>query len=313
MRESIGQQPHMLFVVRKPAVLICLAVALTGCERSPVVSTRAGPSLEGRIVFVGGAWPHRDLYSIRPDGTDLYQLTNTDSDEDYPSVSPDRSKIAFTSNRDGNYAVFVMAPDGSGLMRVSGDTTADASSPSWSPDGQHLTFNLGGSSNWIVGLDGAGLRSITFVAPLYPDDWESAPAWAPNGNQIAYLRGCCRSDLMMTGPSGLNRWIAWPCPALCHSASWSPDGAWIALAAVRLDSLPFHSIALLPVAGGPVQRITGSRVVDDVSPAWSADGSQLVFARLPGPRLWLVNKDGSNPHLLIDMDGDNPAWYGWPH
>jgi Tol biopolymer transport system component len=90
-----------------------------------------------KILFESGrdhvqtaeGWP-QDIYTMRPNGTDVIRLTDIASGGFGPSWSPDGSRIAFSG-------VYIMNADGSSLEQLPG---AIGSSPSWSPDGEWLTF-----------------------------------------------------------------------------------------------------------------------------------------------------------------------------
>jgi len=69
-------------------------------------------------------------------------LTDGSCIDDFPSWSPDGSTIAFTRNMQGNYDIFTIRPDGSGLQRLTTDPGNDAHS-TWSPDGQWIAFASG--------------------------------------------------------------------------------------------------------------------------------------------------------------------------
>ena len=80
-----------------------------------------------------------DLYTIRPDGSDLAQLTE-DAAGEWASWSPDGTRIAFTSGDDDYHLdVFVMDADGSNRLRVT-DWEGFDQSPAWSPDGAWIAF-----------------------------------------------------------------------------------------------------------------------------------------------------------------------------
>ena len=97
-------------------------------------------------------------------------------------ISPDGTKIAFTSNRDGNPEIYIMNVDGSGLRRLTNHPAIDTT-PTWSPTGTQIAFtsDRGGTpSIYIVGVDGLGLRRITFENSDRAT-WSPAPR-----NEIAY-------------------------------------------------------------------------------------------------------------------------------
>ncbi|HEY2825447.1 MAG TPA: hypothetical protein VGI83_07885, partial [Gemmatimonadales bacterium] len=97
--------------------------------------------------------------------------------------SPDGTRIAYVSTRDGNPEIYVMNADGSGPQRLT-TTPAPEDSPSWTADGRQIVFASGRSGKvqvWIMGADGAGPRQLTAdVAINYQ------PAVSPDGQTIAF-------------------------------------------------------------------------------------------------------------------------------
>ena len=68
------------------------------------------------------------------DGSNQTRLTNNPASDAQPAWSPDGTKIAFNSDRDGNFEVYVMDADGSNQTRLT-NNPADDGGPAWSPDG----------------------------------------------------------------------------------------------------------------------------------------------------------------------------------
>jgi Tol biopolymer transport system component len=91
--------------------------------------------------------------------------------------SPNGQKVAFYSDRNGNNDLYVVNRDGSGLIQLTWDKSAD-SAPSWSPDGTQLVFlsdRSGGTELWMTSLLGLNPTwQITFDKGL-----KGAPDWQP--------------------------------------------------------------------------------------------------------------------------------------
>src|SRR5262245_21919585 len=97
---------------------------------------------QGKIAFTSKRDGNLEIYVMNADGTNPVRLTNNPADDFGAVFSPDGSKIAFTSTRDGgeeNWGIFVMNADGSNQTRLT-DNTARNSFPSWSPDGSKISF-----------------------------------------------------------------------------------------------------------------------------------------------------------------------------
>jgi len=105
------------------------------------------------------------------------------SNQNYlPAWSPDGSKIAFTSNRDGNPEIYVMNRDGSGLRRMTNNPAIDVT-PTWSPNGNQLAWvsdRTGSPKIYVMNADGTGQR-------LLITDYCDRPTWSTEPfNEIAY-------------------------------------------------------------------------------------------------------------------------------
>ena len=111
--------------------------------------------------------------------------------------APTIAKIAFSSNRDGNWDIWTMNPDGSDPVNLTRDAAADFS-PVWSPNGQQIAFvlrkfrgflNQADADAWqdeetiyLINHDGSGLRQL--VSEKGPDALR--PIWSLYGDEIIY-------------------------------------------------------------------------------------------------------------------------------
>jgi len=134
---------------------------------------------------------HVDIWSCNVDGTDEQQLTTGPGDNMTPDPSPDGSRIAFVSNRDGNFEIYAMNSDGSDQRRLTNNATSDFS-PTWSPDGTLIAFErdvTGADRSDVFVMDSSG-TDIRRVTHSPPDRTAINPDWQPADSTIVgvYLK-----------------------------------------------------------------------------------------------------------------------------
>jgi Tol biopolymer transport system component len=234
--------------------------------------------------------------------------------------SPDGSRLALQSNRDGShYGVYVINRDGSALSRLT-DITMDDTTPAWSPAGSQIAYRCGSSGvcvmntngtgkslvgpggvspSWsqdgmtiafsagappggifVVGRDGSGLTQLAW--PPLPTHWETLPRWSPDGSKIAYYDTELWTYLIvMDSTGGSFTSLALVRGSSCPAA-WSPDGRRIAYTSVTGD------IAVIDADGAHATQLTFDRASS--CPSWSPDGSQVTFGS---------TRDGGNGEIYV--------------
>ena len=227
------------------------------------------------------------IYTRRVDGPAAVQLTNGVSDDAQPCISPDGKRIAFSSNRNGKWHVYLMNPDGRNILQITNGDSNDMH-PSFSPDGTRLVYSSladgnGAGGLWQMAVIDLVSRQQKSIGPgLFP-------AWSPDKSRdvIAFQKTRARGS----------RWFSlWT----CELSSGEPE----------------------QTEAGKVTEIAVSANAALVSPSWSSDGKHLAFVSIVEPAqtrngkpqgqqdIWAIDADGSNRRRLTDGTATNltPCW-----
>jgi len=139
--------------------------------------------VQGEILVTSTREGTADIFALdRANPEVLVPVTSGPGDDIGAAYSPDGSRVAFASNRDGNFEIYVVDADGGQPVRVT-NTEANETEPAWSPDGQRLVFQSdasGAPQIWIMSVDGSGQQALTDG----PANME--PAVSPDGATIAF-------------------------------------------------------------------------------------------------------------------------------
>jgi Tol biopolymer transport system component len=202
------------------------------------------------------------------------------------------NKIAFASDRDGNFEIYVMNPDGGAQTRLT-NNPADDLNPTWSPDGTQLAFvstRSGTRQIWLMNSDGSNQRQLTF------DGTDNLnPVWSPDGTKILFVSSVNGNDEIYVANVGAG--IAVFPPPVTNltnnqyddiNPTWRPDGQKIAFASNRDGK---YQIYTMNPDGTGVTRITNS-TGNDTNPFWS-----------PGRITFQSDRDGTEQQLYV-MNGD---------
>jgi TolB protein len=274
-----------------------------------------GP-LIGKIVMTsGGGVPQ--LMVIDPDGSGGDVLAPSPYPQWDPAVSPDGTTIAYRGYfgpNEGDYDLFVMDADGSGVTRLTHDTLA--ANPSWSPDGSQIAFGasgVGGVPGQAVGrtlievidADGTGMHALT-DPPSGAED--SSPAWSPDGTKVAFVRLAQENGFQIytANADGTGVTQVTSTPGFKSHPAWSPDGRTIAFAGFRQGEP--SQIYTVDVNGGTPRQLTDG-ASSNTGPVWIEGGTRIAYTYQEGTELRTMNPDGSG---VTTVDGvHSVAAFDW--
>ena len=222
------------------------------------------------------------IYVVNPDGSGLKQLV---ARGDLPSWSHDHAKLAFVND---TFGISVINADGTGRVEIPPASGAGSSSePSLSYDGTRVAFLQNGpvDSLCVMKVDGTELACMGYLALTDNSNgwggnqWDPWPTWAPDGSQLAYVGKTWNNPGPPTDPHMVNDIYA-----------VSPGSS----AKVNLTNL------------------TGTGSLGAEGPAWSPDGTRIVFVLKDGTGgtdIYTMDKGGGGrTRLTSDRLSEHPSW-----
>lgn len=253
------------------------------------------------------------LFLMNTADRSIKALTPGDSTNTQPAWSPDGSKIAFTSHRDGNNEIYVMAPDGSNPVNLTRNP-GDDSYPAWSPDSARILFTSNRDGNneiYEMNADGSNPVNLT-KSPA--NDFKAV--WYTQNNLLTST-----SRILFTSDrSGHNQIYAMntdganPVNLSNNNANDSlPDvpikGGKVAFVSDRDGNLEIYVMGL---DGSDPANLTQNPAAD-TQPAWSPDGKWMAFIsnRSGVNQAYLMAGDGKQVTILAENGQDTqfPAWH----
>jgi serine/threonine protein kinase len=228
------------------------------------------------------SYPDHTLWRMRVDGSDRLQLVSLPSKAILPSWSPDGKRIAYGGfSEDKRAGIYVLDADGG----VPQEVAQDANCPTWSSDGNLLSFSHA-RGNGIRVLD---MRSGKVTLVPQADD-KYGPIWSPDGRFI--LSSTEKRDKLMLFDVNLRRWSHLVSGSF-EDWTWSKDGRYV----YYVDSAPDNPMALrVRISDRHVEPIVSlkgiRRVFDPFASHWAdnaPDGSLLLMRDIGTQEIYALN------------------------
>lgn len=260
-----------------------------------------------KIAFANNATKHKEIYVVDYDGKNLQRLTKDNSISLLPRWSKD-GRIFYTTYKYRNpdiFAIDLRAGKISPIIIKKGLNLIGGVSP----DGKALVFTSSGGTNpsiYIYNLETQQKVQITNKASV-----DGSPSYSPDGKYITFVSNRAGNPQiyvmeLATGQTRpLTKKFNWS-----DTPQWSPTGEWIVFSGRESAYHPMD-IFLVDLTGTQIKRLT-SDAGSNEDPTWSPDGRFIAFTTTRNGRrqLYMMDMDGSAPHLLADVAGDSftPHW-----
>lgn len=257
-------------------------------------------------LLVYASTQHRasaDLYVKHINGSSVTQLTDDSAHDVMPVFSPDGKRIAFASDRSGNWDIYMMDVNGGQPVQLTDDPAHDLH-PSFSPDGSKLVYSshTTQSGQWelvVIEIDSPSTKRYIGHG-LFPE-------WSPTDNRIVFQRPRERGTRwfsvwmidLINGEGVRPTEIAASANAAAVTPTWSPDGKFIAFSTIvnpdtsQLETPPQADIWIMGADGSGRANLTRSQYAN-LQPVWSRDGS-IVMVTNRGEQnienIWSIRPD----------------------
>jgi TolB protein len=280
------------------------------------IISRLGGGINGiaetKIYFVSNRTGSKEIWVMDYDGANQHAVTHLGTISMSPRISPDNSRVAFSTLGSQGWAIRMFSLDLGRLVGFPAGTGGVTNlSPAWSADGSKVAFSsdrTGHPEIWVADASGGNAHRVTSFGR------DVSPCWNPRtGSQIAWVSG--RTDepqiyIMAQDGSSVQRMTD---SGYAISPSWSPNGGMLAFSWNRKygpGDPGGQDIYVMDIASKRWLQATHEAGNNDF-PSWSPDGRHLVFQRQIGHRvqLWMMLSDGTQEHQLT-YSGDNsmPNW-----
>jgi Tol biopolymer transport system component len=315
--------------------LLVLAVSLACLASVPTASaTYAGHN--GLIVFGAVTGSGSQLFTVRPNGHDLRQITFGPGEAVNPDWSPDGRTIVYEHDWDTESqcaTVDVINPDGSGRVSLTKGVGGCEGQPSFTPDGaeivyEHFDFDTFDDAVWGMNANGSNQHRI--IGP-WPNGqgFATDPNVSPDGKTLSFVgfdgnlfgpppnfepaQGLFSSD-----PNGNNLSQLLPFTLdLAIKHDWAPDGKHLLVGtnANFFDPTDSANIATIRPDGSDLHYLihSGDPAVNAFAGSYSPDGKYIVF-RLEDHgsfALMQMRSDGSHLKQIIGFSSFRPRFIDW--
>jgi TolB protein len=266
--------------------------------------------LGSHIYFVSDRTGSKEIWSMDPDGSNEKQITHYKSTTITPGVSPDGTKLAFTTFAKGNPSILVFSLDTGRQLLFYNQKASLNATPAFTPDGKHILYasSASGYTNlYMADVDGSHLQPIAQTPKV-----EVEPKANPKtGSEIIFSSG--RSgpqQIWKMRIDGTNVEMLTSGEGDASNPSWHPNGEIIAFSWTKGFEPGNFNIFLMDVASRRIDQLTHGAGRNE-NPNFAPDGRHMVFAsnRRGKMQIFTMLADGTEVKQLTTQGrNEMPIW-----
>lgn len=272
-------------------------------------------SLIGSKIYFAtdrGGRQTKEIWSMDYDGSNQKAVTHYGSTSTFPCVSPDGSKVAFTTYYQGVPKVFVHSTETGRKLVFYNQALASMAPSDFTPDGKEiLLYGNAGQLPFFqifrANADGGNLRRVSSIRAV-----EVEPKVNPkNPSEIVFVSGRSgTAQIYRMNIDGADSMRLTDGTGEAVNPSWHPSGQKIAFAWTRGLEPGSHNIFVMDVATHNIVQLTHGNGRNE-NPVWAPDGVHIVFSSKRGrsTQIYTMLADGSQvKQLTTQGNNEKPVW-----
>jgi Tol biopolymer transport system component len=283
---------------------------------APAPAGATFPGQNGLIAFQADTGDGNQLYTVKPNGHGLRQITQVKGEATTPDWSPNGHWIAFSLDE---CTVARIHPDGTGMRTVPSQTPGGCETdPGFTPDGRHLIFErfdptTDDDAIWIMQLNGEGRRRLG-TGP----GGAATPEISPDGQTVTFL-SFTPDDLTaifaVDVHGGPVRQVTPTLWGIAFKHDWAPDGSRLVMSDNADNPDRPVNVATIRPDGTGLRYLTDLQTPDQraFAGSYSPDGHWIVFRREDGDQaaLMVMRTGGQGVHAILPFSDLRPRFIDW--